>query len=148
MKMYLRVMMAPAKPLPPSSLSITSVDRRVFLQSTSLPHTITTSRAVDLDLSSVWREVLCGIFRGDTALEGKASRGDVILGQTKLFQGSTGSDLNLCSYNIDTCDFFCDGVLDLAIGCQQTMSHSVKNIRAKTIFIHQLVSDGKLTFWG
>jgi hypothetical protein len=39
----------------------------------------------------------------------------MVLGQTKLFQGSTRSDLNLGGNDIDTGDFLSDCVLDLAM---------------------------------
>lgn len=47
-------------------------------------NTVTTCRSVYLNFTSVWGEVLRGIFGGDTALEGKAASGDMILSQTKL----------------------------------------------------------------
>jgi hypothetical protein len=48
-------------------------------------------------------------------LEGKATCGDVVLGQTELLKGSTRSNLDLCSDDIDTGDFLGDGVLDLTM---------------------------------
>jgi hypothetical protein len=76
---------------------------------------VTTSRAVDLNLAGIWCKALGGIFCGNTALEGKATCGDVVLGQTKLFEGSTSSNLDLCGDDIDTGDFLGDGVLDLTM---------------------------------
>jgi hypothetical protein len=77
------------------------------------PYTITTSRAVDLNLSSIRCEALSRVFGGDTALEGKAACGDVVLSQAELLERCTGCDLDLCGYDIDAGDFFGDSVLDL-----------------------------------
>lgn len=74
---------------------------------------VATSRAVDLDLSSIGCKALGGVFCGDSALEGKASCGDVVLSQAKLFKRCTCCDLNLCRNNVDTGDLLGDGVLDL-----------------------------------
>jgi len=81
---------------------------------------VTPCRAVDLDLASIWGEVGCWVFRGDTALEGETSSRDMVLGQTELFEGCTSSDLDLGGYNIDTSDFLGNGVLDLAINSLAT----------------------------
>ena len=51
----------------------------------------------------------------DTALNGKATSCDSVLGKAKLLERCTGSDLDLCSYDIDTSDLLGDCVLDLAI---------------------------------
>jgi hypothetical protein len=74
---------------------------------------VTTRRTVYLDLAGIWCKALRRVFCGDTALEGKSSCGDVVLGQTKLLERCTCGDLDLCSYNIDACHFFGDGVLNL-----------------------------------
>lgn len=76
-------------------------------------HTVTTGRAVDLDLSSVGLEVGAGIFSGDAALDGETTAVDVVLGETELLEGNTSSDLDLRSDNVDTGDLFGNGVLDL-----------------------------------
>jgi hypothetical protein len=85
---------------------------------------ITTSRAVHLNLSSVRCEILRGIFCGDAALEGEASCGDVVLSQAELLKGCTGGDLDLCGDDIDARDFFGDRVLDLAALRVRTASAS------------------------
>jgi hypothetical protein len=46
-------------------------------------------------------------------LEGEASCGDVVLGQTELLERSTGSNLDLCGHDVDTSNLLGDGVLDL-----------------------------------
>jgi hypothetical protein len=79
-------------------------------------NSVTTSRAVDLDLSSIGCEALSGVFCGDSALEGKASGRDVILSQAKLLERCTSCDLNLRRNNVDTGDLLGDGVLDLNTG--------------------------------
>ena len=83
---------------------------------------VTTGRAVHLDLSGIRREALSGVFCGDSALEGKASCGDVVLGQAKLLERCTCCDLNLCRNNVDTGDLLGDGVLDLDTGVNLTQS--------------------------
>ena len=75
--------------------------------------TVTTSGTIHLDLTSIRRETLGGIFGGDTALDSKAASGDAVLGQAELLQSSTSSDLNLSSNNIDASDFLSNGVFDL-----------------------------------
>lgn len=75
--------------------------------------TVTTGGSVNLNLSGIWLEALCWIFGGDSALDGETSGGDSVLGQTKLLEGGTGGDLDLSGNDIDTGDFFGDGVLDL-----------------------------------
>lgn len=75
--------------------------------------TITTSRSIDLNLTSVRLEVSCGILSGDTTLDSKSSPVDVLLGQTKLLEGYTSSNLNLSSDDVNTGDLFGNGVLDL-----------------------------------
>lgn len=75
--------------------------------------TITTSRSVDFNLTSVRLEVGCGILSGDTTLDSKSSPVDVLLGQTKLLEGYTSSNLNLSSDDVNTGDLFGNGVLDL-----------------------------------
>lgn len=75
--------------------------------------TITTSRSVDFNLTSVRLEVGRGILSGDTTLDSKSSPVDVLLGQTKLSEGHTSSDLNLSSDDVNTGNFFGNGVLDL-----------------------------------
>ena len=76
-------------------------------------NTVTTSRAVHLDLASVGLECLGRIFGGDTALDGETTSGDTVLGQTKLLERSTSSNLDLSGDNVDARDFLGDGVLHL-----------------------------------
>jgi hypothetical protein len=78
-----------------------------------VPDSIATSRAVHLDLSCVRREVLGRVLGGDAALESEAASRDVVLSETELFQGSTRSDLNLRSDDVDAGDLLGDGVLHL-----------------------------------
>lgn len=82
----------------------------------NVPDTVSTSGTVYLNLSSVRREALSGIFGGDTALEGKTASRDVILSQTELLKGSACGNLDLCGNNIDASDFFGNGVLNLNTG--------------------------------
>jgi hypothetical protein len=74
---------------------------------------ITTSRAVHLNLSGIGCEALSGVFCGDSALEGEASCGNVVLGQAKLLKRCACCNLNLGRNNVDTGDLLGDGVLDL-----------------------------------
>jgi hypothetical protein len=75
--------------------------------------TVTTSRAVDLNLASIWAELLCRILSGDTALNGETASGDAILGETKLWQGGASSNLDLGGNDINAGDLLSDSVLDL-----------------------------------
>lgn len=76
---------------------------------------ISSCRSVDLNLAGVRGEAVCRIFRGDTALEGKTTGGDVVLGQAKLLERGTRRNLDLRSDDVDAGDFLCDGVLDLTV---------------------------------
>ena len=73
-----------------------------------------TSTAVDLDLSRVGREAIGRILGGDTALEGKAAGGDVILCEAELLERGSGGNLDLSGNDVDAGNFFGDGMLDLA----------------------------------
>lgn len=75
--------------------------------------TVTTRRAVDLDLSSVGLEALGGILGGDSALDSETTSGNAVLGETKLAQSSTSGNLDLSSDDVDASDLLSDGVLDL-----------------------------------
>lgn len=75
--------------------------------------TVATSRAVYLELTSIGREALGGVFGGDTALDGETTDGDTVLGQAELLEGSTCGNLNLSCDNIDAGNLLSDGVLDL-----------------------------------
>ena len=70
-------------------------------------NTISTSTAVDLNLSRVRLEVLRRILGGDTALNGEAALGDGVLGQTELREGRASSDLDLRGDDIETSDLLC-----------------------------------------
>jgi hypothetical protein len=59
-------------------------------------------------------EALGRVLGGDTALNGETTSGDTILGEAKLCEGRTSCDLNLGCDDINACDFFGNGVLDLA----------------------------------
>jgi hypothetical protein len=45
----------------------------------------------------------------------------VVLGQTKLLERCTCSNLDLCGYDVDTSDLLGDGVLDLDTGVDLPM---------------------------
>lgn len=79
-------------------------------------NTVTTSRAVDLNLAGIGLEGLGGVLSGDTALDGKSAGRDAVLGQAKLRKGSAGGDLNLGGDNVDASNFLGNGVLDLDSG--------------------------------
>ena len=74
---------------------------------------VTTRRAVDLDLSGIRREALRGVFRGDSALECKAAGRDMVLRETELLERGSSRDLDLRSDDVDARDFLGNGVLDL-----------------------------------
>lgn len=78
-------------------------------------HAVTTCRAVDLNLASVWCKPLGGVLGGDAALDGKTAGRDAILRQAELSKGGAGRDLDLGRDDVDSSNFFGDGVLDLAI---------------------------------
>lgn len=69
--------------------------------------TVTTGRAVHLDLARVRLEACSGVFSGDTALNGEAAAVDVLLGETELLEGDTGGDLDLRGDNVDAGDLLC-----------------------------------------
>jgi len=83
---------------------------------------VTTGRAVHLDLSGIGREALSGVFCGDSALEGKASCGDVVLGQAKLLERCACCNLDLCRDDVDTGDLLGNSVLDLDTRVDLTQS--------------------------
>ena len=66
--------------------------------------TISAGAAVDLDFASVRLEVCRRILRRDTALDCKATLGDVLLCESELGERSTCSNLNLSCHNVDTGD--------------------------------------------
>ena len=78
-------------------------------------YTIATCGTVDLNLASIRGKALGGVLRCDTALEGKASGGDVVLSQAELLEGGASGDLDLGGDDVDAGDFLGDGVLDLAV---------------------------------
>jgi hypothetical protein len=90
--------------------------QKVLTVTTIETYSVATSRAVDLDLSSIGRKALSWVFCGDSALEGKASCGNVVLGQAKLLKRCTRCNLDLGSHDVDTGDLFSNGVLDLDTG--------------------------------
>ena len=63
--------------------------------------TISTSTAVDLDLTSVGLEVLRRILSSNTALDGEAALRDSFLRKTELGKRRTRSNLDLCCYDVD-----------------------------------------------
>lgn len=70
-------------------------------------NTVTTGRSVHLDLPRVGLESGCGVFSGDSALDGKAPSVDVLLGETELLEGYTSGNLDLSGDDVDTGDFLC-----------------------------------------
>lgn len=94
-------------------------------------NTVTTSRSVDFNFSGIWSEVLRGIFGGDTALDGKTTSGDSVLGKAELRKSSTSSDLDLGSDNINAGDFLSNGVLDLNTGVDLDEVVAVKLVDQK-----------------
>jgi hypothetical protein len=79
-------------------------------------NTISTSRSVNFDLTSIGLESLSGVFSRDSTLDGETSSVDMLLGKTELFEGDTSSNLDLGSNDIDTGNFLGNGVLDLDSG--------------------------------
>lgn len=77
--------------------------------------TITTGGAVDFNLTCIGLETLCGVFSSDTALDGVTAGRDSVLCETELLEGSTSSNLDLSSYEIDTSNFLGDSVLNLTV---------------------------------
>jgi hypothetical protein len=77
---------------------------------------VTTSRAVDLNLTSVGRKALSGVLSRDAALEGEAAGRDVVLSETELLERCACCDLNLRSDDVDAGDLLGDRVLDLDAG--------------------------------
>jgi len=79
-------------------------------------NTITTSGSIYFNLTGIRLEAPGGILSRDPTLDCKTAGRDAVLSKTKLLQRCTSSNLNLCSNNINTCDLFRDGVLDLNSG--------------------------------
>jgi hypothetical protein len=67
-------------------------------------NTVTTGTAVDFNLACVRLEACSGVFSGDTALNGKSTAVDRVLGKAELGEGDTASDLDLSSDNVDASD--------------------------------------------
>ena len=67
-------------------------------------NTITTCRAVHLNLTSVGLEAGTSVFCGDTALDSETALRDRLLRQAELGQRCTCSDLNLSSDDVNTSD--------------------------------------------
>lgn len=97
-------------------------------------NSVSACRAVHLDLARVRGEALGGIFSGDSALDSKASDGDALLRKTELLQSCASGNLNLRGYDINTGDFFCDRVLDLARNYQLDLVYS------RSTYIRGLIS--------
>lgn len=75
--------------------------------------TVATGRSVDFDLARVGLEAGGGVFGGDSALNGKSSSVNVVLGEAELSEGDTCGNLDLSRDNVDARDLFGDCVLDL-----------------------------------
>ncbi len=82
--------------------------------------TVTTCTTVDLDFTGVGLEVGCRVFSGDTALNGKATLRNGILGKTELGKCSTSCNLNLGSDDVETSNFLC--VFGLLSACYPLLS--------------------------
>jgi hypothetical protein len=112
--------MAPANPLPPSSRTCGTYISYQYAQTQQNTYTIASGTTVHFNLPCVGREAVGRIFCRDTALEGKAAGGDVILGQAKLLERGTRCNLNLCGNEINTGDLLRNSVLDLTVAeCQR-----------------------------
>ena len=72
--------------------------------------TISTSTAVNLDLTGVGLEVLRRILSSDTALDGEAALRDSFLRKAELGESCTRSDLNLRCHDIDASNLLCTEV--------------------------------------
>jgi hypothetical protein len=70
-------------------------------------NTITTSRTVNFNFSSVWLESLRRILSCYTALNRKATLRDILLRETQLGQSRAGCNLDLSRNNVDASDFLC-----------------------------------------
>lgn len=70
-------------------------------------NTISTSTAVHLDFASIGLESSSCILRSNTALYRESTTSDGFLSQTKLRQGSTGSNLDLGRNDVDTSNLLC-----------------------------------------
>lgn len=93
--------------------TLTSDDSTGITVTSVQTDTVTTRRAVNLDLASIRLEALGGILGSDSALDSETTGGNAVLGKTELAKSSTSSDLDLSSDNVDTSDLLSDGVLDL-----------------------------------
>jgi hypothetical protein len=69
--------------------------------------TITTSTAIDLDLSCVWLEVRSSIFGGDATLNCEPAPGDRVLRQTELRKSRASCDLDLGGDDVKPGNFLC-----------------------------------------
>jgi hypothetical protein len=69
--------------------------------------TITTSTAIDLDLSCVRLEVCSSIFGSDATLNCEPSPGDRVLRQTELRKSRTSCDLDLGRDDVESGNFLC-----------------------------------------
>jgi hypothetical protein len=78
-------------------------------------HTVTACGTVHLNLASIWGKPLRRVFGRDTALEGEAASGDMVLRQAKLLERGTSGNLDLGGDDVDACDFLCNCVLDLTV---------------------------------
>jgi hypothetical protein len=78
--------------------------------------TVATSRSVDLDLASVWPELLSRVLSGNAALDSKSTGRNAVLGQSELRKSGASGNLDLGGDDINTSNFFSNGVLDLDTG--------------------------------
>lgn len=78
-------------------------------------NTVTTSRTVDLDLTSIRLETFGWIFGGDTTLDGVTTGRDAVLCEAELLERSTSGNLYLSGDNIDTSNLLGDCVLYLTV---------------------------------
>ena len=69
--------------------------------------TITTSAAIDFDLSCVWLEVCRRVFSSNSTLDCVAALGDRVLRQTELRKSRASCNLDLGGNDIQSSDFLC-----------------------------------------
>ncbi len=82
---------------------------------------ISTGTAIDFNLTRVRLEVLCWIFRRNSALNGESAFSDGLLGQAKLSESCSGCDLNLCRNDVDA-----------VISSIKAISQDARNLRGST----------------
>lgn len=72
-------------------------------------------QATGPDGAGVGAEPLRGHLRVDPALDGESTALNLVLGQTDVFERGAAGDVQLRDDEVDSSDFFRDGMLDLSI---------------------------------